>query len=1042
VWLSDVSVKRPVFASVISLLLIAFGVLSFDRLSVREYPDIVRPVVSVQTNYPGASAQIVDNRITELLEGQVSGIEGVKSIRSSSQDGESNISVEFSLDRNIDEAANDVRDRVSRVADNLPEGTEAPEISKQDSDARPVIYITANSASMGLMELTDFLERSVVDRYASIPGVSRVRVSSVGRPSLRIWIDRLALAARGLTVSDIQAALDRENVELPAGRIDSVDREFPVRVLRDYDSPEDFRGLVISQGEDGHIIRLGEVARVEVAPRDDRRVFRVNGGNAVGIGIIKQSTANTVDVISAVLAETERLRQTLPAGITLVKSSDDSVFIRAAINSVYATIGVTTVLVGLVILLFLGSLRATLIPVVTIPVCLIASFSILAAFGLSINLITLLALVLSIGLVVDDSIVVLENIQRRVSLGEAPLLAAFRGSRQVGFAVIATTAVLVAVFAPIAFLQDSVGRIFAELAVTLSAAVIFSSVLALSLVPVLCARLLSPEARERPRLFDRVFGRLTDAYTATLRSTLRVPLVAVLVAAGVAAGTWFLLEEVPKEYAPTEDQGSFFASIRAPEGTSLARMEKLLEQVEAPMLTLVDEGVVRRALVRAPGWGSSAPSSAIGLVSMAPWEERDMETEEAMALLQERWAEIPDVRIFTFMRSGLSRGGGGQPVQFVIGGPDFDTLADWRDAVLARARENPGLRRVDSDLIETQPQLAVTIDKDRAAALGVSTRTIGETLQAMMSDQRVASYITRGEEYDVVLQAEESQRASPSDLSNIYVRSERSGELIPLSSLLRIDNRAGPAELNRYNRMRAVTISASLAPGYALGDALDYLERVVREELPPTARIDYRGESLEYQESSGSIVFTLGLAMLVVFLVLAAQFESFRHPLIIMVTVPLAIAGGLLGLLAFDKTLNIYSQIGIVMLIGIAAKNGILIVEFINQMRDEGHSFETAIVEGARVRFRPVMMTAISTVAGSVPLMLATGPGAESRSTLGVVVFAGVSLATLLTLYVIPSMYRLFARGTTSPNEIERQLERLSAGNPAGGRAPEAAPAP
>ncbi len=1028
-WLSDVSVKRPVFASVISLLLVAFGLLSYKQLSVREYPDVVRPVISIDTNYPGASAQIVDNRITELLEGQVSGIEGVRNVRSSSQDGESSISIEFSLERDIDEAANDVRDRLSRVADNLPEGAEPPEVSKRDSDARPVIYITANSSAMSLMDLTDFLERSVVDRYAAIPGVATVRVSSVGRPSLRIWVDRLALAARGLTVSDIQTALDRENVELPAGRIESQDREFPVRVLRDYDSPEDFRELVISQGEDGHIIRLGEVARVEVAPRSDRRIFRTNGENSVGMGIVKQTTANTVDVISAVLEETARLRKTLPSSISLVKSSDDSVFIRAAIASVYQTIALTTALVGLVILLFLGSLRATIIPFVTIPVCLIASFSVLSGFGLSINLITLLALVLSIGLVVDDSIVVLENIQRRVARGEAPLLAAFRGSRQVGFAVIATTVVLVAVFAPIAFLQDAVGRIFAELAVTLSAAVIFSSVLALSLVPVLGSKLLSAktDSQARPRLFDRVFERITAAYAGTLRAALKVPSLVVLAALGVAASTWFLLQYVPKEYAPAEDQGNFIASVRAPEGTSLKRMEQHLVEVETPMLELVESGDVRRALVRAPSWGASAPSTAIAIVTMAPWGERDMSTYEAMDLLEQRWEDIPDLRVFTYMRSGLSSGGGGKPVQFVIGGSNYQELAEWRDAVIARARDNPGLSRVDSDLIETQPQLTVAIDKARAAALGVSTLTIGETLQAMMSDQRVASYITRGEEYDVILQAEENQRASPSDLSNIYVRSERSGELIPLASLLTISDRAGPSELNRYNRMRSVTISANLANGYSLGEALDFLEQVVREELPPTANVDYRGESLEYRESSGSTLFTLGLAMLVVFLVLAAQFESFRHPLIIMLTVPLAIAGGLIGLMVFGKTLNIYSQIGVVMLIGIAAKNGILIVEFINQIRDEGMRFEEAIIEGARVRFRPVLMTAISTVMGAVPLILATGPGAESRATLGVVVFSGVSLATLLTLFVVPAAYRLLARGTTSPDEVARRLERLAA---------------
>ena len=1032
-WLSDISVKRPVFATVLALLLLAFGILAFRDLEVREYPDISAPIVSVRVSYPGASAEVVESRITQVLEREVSGLEGIKSINSRSADGRSSISVEFSLERDIDEAANDVRARVARVTRALPDDVDPPTIAKQDADAQPILFVNLESTSVSQMELTDYAERYIVDRFVTVPGVSQVNINGLGRPSMRIWLDRVALAARNLTVAEIESALRRENIELPAGRVDAPDREFQVRIARNYQTAEEFRRLVISEGADGHLIRLGEVAEVEVGPRNTRSIFRTNGANSLGLGIVKQSTANTVEVINGITAELEQLNTELPAGMQLLKASDDSVFIRAAIGSVYWTIGITTALVGLFILAFLGSLRAMLVPVTTIPICLIASFIVLSGFGFTINLVTLLALVLSIGLVVDDSIVVLENVHRRIETGEAPLLAAFNGTRQVAFAVIATTAVVVAVFAPIAFLTDNIGRIFAELAVTVCAAVIISSVLALSLAPMMCSKLLRPARTESrgTRMMDRIFDRIAGKYEAALKRTLTAPWLVVAMTLLVAAGAYALLRDIPEEYAPQEDQGVFFAMMRAEEGTSVDRMEEQVRKVEQPLMPLVRSGDIRRALIRAPGWGSNAPNSGVIIVTMAPWGEGKLSTGQAMGRLMGGWSQIPELRIFTFMRSGISRHGGGQPVQFVLGGTNYEELGRWRDIVLERAAQNPGLTRVDSDLRETQPQLMVRIDPDRAAALGVSVQTIGRTLQIMMSEQEVSTYVVDGEVYDVMMQAKNEQRASPSDLENIYVRSDRSGELIPLSNLIVTDSMAGAGSLVRYKRLRAVTISATPAPGYALGDALgdalDYLEQVVREELPATARIDYKGESLEYQESSGATYFTFGIALLVVFLVLAAQFESFVHPLVIMVTVPLAIAGGLLGLTLAGMTLNIYSQIGIVMLIGIAAKNGILIVEFINQLRDQGVEFGEAIVQAARVRFRPVVMTTISTVMGSIPLMVVAGPGSQSRTTLGIVIFSGVSVAAVLTLFVVPVFYRLFARNTGTPDAVARELDALSA---------------
>ena len=678
-------------------------------------------------------------------------------------------------------------------------------------------------------------------------------------------------------------------------------------------------------------------------------------------------------------------------------------------------------------LAFLGSLRAMAIPVVTIPVCLVSAFIALAAFGFTVNLVTLLALVLSIGLVVDDAIVVLENIHRRIEEGEPPLLAAYNGSRQVGFAVIATTAVLVAVFTPIMFLTDNIGVIFGELAVTIAAAVVFSSVLALSLTPVMCAKLLRRSERENrlARGIDAGFAALRGRYAKALRVLIRHVWAAVAVALGALAAVYFLLQAVPQEYAPQEDQGAFMARVSGAEGMGIERMKREALKLEVPAMQMVNDGIADVVVLAVPGWGGNSSNSGVVMVTMKPEGEREISTADAAARVSAAWQTVPGVRAFAFMRSGLSRMGGGQPVQFVLGGPDYETLADWRDEILRRAQEFPGMVRLDSDLRETQPQVIVRIDKNRAAELGVSVQNIGRTLAAMMSEQRITTYVKDGEEYDVILQAQDDQRASGEDLANIHVRSERSGELIPLANLIAVQERAGPGTLNRYNRLRSVTLSASLAPGAALGDALGFLERVVRESFPDTAQIDYQGESLEYKEASGGLAFTVGLALLIVFLVLAAQFESFVHPVVILVTVPLAVTGALLGLYLTDATLNIYSQIGIVMLIGIAAKNGVLIVEFINQLRDAGRSFEDAIVEAASIRLRPVVMTTISTVMGSIPLILATGAGSESRTVLGVVVFAGVLLATFLTLFVVPSFYALLARRTGSPQAVAKRLAGL-----------------
>jgi multidrug efflux pump len=1027
-WLSDTSVKRPVFATVLSMLLIAIGAMSFRDLTVRENPDTVAPTVQVQVGYPGANAEVIETRITQLLEAELSGIEGVKNIRSQSRDGQASLTLEFYLNRNLDEAANDVRDRVSRVSRRLPEDANQVSVQKADADTQPVMWLTLASDSMNLMDLTDYMERYLLDRFATIPGVSQINIFGSGGPSMRVWIDRQALTARNLTVTDIETALTRENVELPAGRIESRDLDFQVRIARNYQTADNFRNLVIAQGEDGHLIRLAEVAKVEIASRETNRIFRTNGALTTGFGIIKASTANTVEVLDDVKAEVDQVNAELPQGMRLITSGDESLYIRAAIDEIYWTIGITTVLVGIVIFVFLGSLRATLIPLVTIPICLIATFSVLSLFGYSINLVTLLALALSIGLVVDDAIVVLENAHRRIEDGEAPLLAAFNGTRQVAFAVIATTVVLVSVFAPVAFLRDSIGRVFAELAVTIAAAVIFSAVLALSLSPMMCSKLLRSSTKESKltHALDKAFVWLSNRYQNVLRTTLHAPWLSVAACAAIAFGAYLLLQEIPQEYAPVEDRGQFNGQIQAPEGTSYDRLLVSAMKVEAALQKYFDDGSVQRGIVSVPGWGNNG--SGIVNVTLKPWGERKIGTQEMLNDLNKQWEEIADIRVNAFMNSGNrggGGGGGGSPVQIVLGGPNYEELARWRDLIIARASENPGLVRLDSDLRETQPQVLVRVDTDRAASLGVTARSIGSTLQTLMSERQVTTYVVDGEEYDVVLQAKPEQRASYADLSNIFVRADRTGELVPLSNLTKLEDMAGPSQLQRHNRMRAVTISANLAPGYTLGEALSYLENIIRTDLPSTAQIDYRGESLEYKEASGALYFTFGIALFVVFLVLAAQFESFVHPLVIMVTVPLAVAGGLLGLWFSGKTLNIYSQIGIIMLVGIAAKNGVLIVEFINQLRDQGMAFKDAIVEASRIRLRPVIMTAFAAVMGSVPLILAEGPGSASRAALGVVIFSGVTFATFFTLFIVPAVYNLMARRTGSPNAIARKLDDL-----------------
>ncbi|MCZ4285391.1 efflux RND transporter permease subunit [Marinobacter salarius] len=1039
--LSDVSIKRPVFATVLSLLIVVFGLAALLGLPVREYPDIDPPVVSISTDYIGAAAEVVDTQITQVVEGAISGIEGIRSIESSTEQGESRTSIEFTISRNVDIAANDVRDAVSRIADQLPEEAEAPVVQKADSDARPMMWVTLRSDIWDSAELSDFAERVLADRLSVLDGVADVRIGGERRYAIRVWLDRERLAARDITVAEVERSLRANNVELPAGSVDSSTRNFTVRAEGRLTNVEQFRDLVIRR--DGNdLLRLGEVANVQMGVESDVSRLRANGKTAIGMGIIRQSKANTVAVSDAVRAELEKIRETLPPEVTIAESYDESIFIRASIKEVVFTLAIAVSLVILVIFLFLRSWRATLIPAVTIPVAVIGAFIGLGFLGFSINVLTLLAVILAIGLVVDDAIVMLENIQRRIDEGEPPLLASYRGAKQVAFAVVATTLTLVAVFVPISFMGGNIGRLFAEFGFTLAAAVVVSSLVALTLAPMLCSKWLrhSPESAEGHRLWaasEKVLNGLTHGYERMLRFALNQPgLLLGLGLVGLIVAI-VIFPRLPQELAPTEDRGVIIMPTSAPRGSTVEFTDHYVRQAEQELLPYLEEGVSNR-LLSIVGFRDEE-DNAFMIMGLVPWEDREVKQQQITSELRGKLSQVTGIRAIAVNPPGLGQRGFDQPVEFVVAGPDYESVQAWSEEIVERAKDNPNLLNLDTDFELTRPELRVSIDRERAADLDVTIEDVGLTLQTMLASRQVTTYLDRGREYDVILQAADADRATPSDLGQIFLRPREGGTLIPLQALVSVEEIGANPDLRRIDRLPAVVISASLADGYDLGAALTYLNNLAVDNLPPEARVSYKGLSREFQESSSAIYVTFGLAFVIVFLVLAAQFESWIHPLIIMLSVPLAVTGALLGLWWAGISLNIYSQIGIIMLLGLMAKNGILIVEFANQLRDKGYEVRDAILEGASLRFRPVLMTTISTVFGAVPLVLATGAGAESRASIGIVILGGLVFATTLTLFIIPVLYNLLARFAKSTNAIALELEQQASQSP-GGRGMTAAP--
>ncbi len=1005
----ELSIRRPVLATVMSLMVVLIGVIAYQGLTVREYPDIDAPVVSVRTVYTGANAEVIESQVTRPLEDALSGIEGVKTIKSASREEVSQISVEFVRTRDPDAAASDVRDRVARVRGRLPDEVDEPVVAKIEADAQAIMWIAFSSDKHSALEITDYADRVVQDRLRTLPGVASVIIGGERRYAMRIWLDRDRLAAYQLTPQDVEDALRNQNLEIPSGRIESSQREFSVLTETDLRTPEQFNRVII-RAAGGYPVRLGDVGRAEIGPADERNAVRVNGNPAVGLGVVKQATANTLSVAQAVKQELPRISAGLPEGMQLKVAFDQSVFIEKSLEAVFKTMLEALLLVILVIFLFLRTLRATLIPLVVIPVSLIGAFIFLYALGFSINVLTLLGLVLAIGLVVDDAIVMLENIQRRIEHGMDAVRAALEGSKEIAFAVIAMTLTLVAVFAPLSFMPGNTGRLFAEFGLTVAAAVLVSGFVALSLTPMMCSKILRPETKHS-RLYlmsEQWLHALNQGYQRALARALDRRWLLAPVGVAVLAGIVGLMTILKSELAPLEDRGLLIGMMFSPEGATMDYTDRYARQMEG-FYAQVPE-INTYFMVVAPGLERPNPvTMALSFVNLKPWEERERNAKEIAGELGGKMSGVSGVLAFPVQPPSLGQGFRNPPLQFVLQGSSYAELQTMVNAMLAKAAQFPGLTNLDSDLKLNKPQLSVELDRDKAADLGVGVDKVGRTLETLLGGRQVTRFKREGEQYDVIVKLRDEERREPGDLSSIYVRGN-DGQLIQLSNLVRVRETVAPKNLNHFNRLRSATLSANIAPGYSLGEALAFMEQTAEETLPPGTQTSLDGQSRELKESGATLYLTFVLALLFIYLVLAAQFESFIDPFIIILTVPLAVAGALLALKLSGGTLNVYSQIGLVMLVGLITKHGILIVDFANKLRERGHDVRSAVIEAAALRLRPILMTTAAMVLGALPLALASGAGAESRQPIGWVIVGGLLLGTLLTLFIIPAVYTLVSR--------------------------------
>jgi multidrug efflux pump len=1001
--LSDIAINRPVLASMMSAALVLFGVLGYTRLSVREFPDVDPPIISVNTVLPGANPQVVESAVTDILEEELSTVEGLRTLTSASAEQSSNITLEFNLDRDVESAAQDVRDKVSRVRGRLPEEILEPVVAKQEADADPFFWLALSGANYDLLQLSDLADRLVKSRLQTLPGVGQAGIYGERRFSMRVWLSAAELAARGLTVQDVEDAIRTRSVEIPSGRIESERREFSVRSLGELKTPGEFADMVVDNSS-GQLVRLRDLGTVELGPEDERSALRYNSTPAVAIGVIRQSKSNLVEVADAIHAELPAIRRGLPPGIELHVAFDQSVFVRRSIREAEETLIIAGILVVIIIFVFLRNLRATIIPGLAIPASIIATFAIMNVLGFSINNLTLLALTLAIGIVVDDAIIVLENAYRhQEELGEDPKTAALNGTREIAFAVIATTISLVAVFTPLAFLKGATGRLFNEFGIAVAGSVVISGFVALTLTPMLCAQILRVP-KQHGRVFkalERGFDSLSRRYAQTLRWALThkaIVLAGALATVLLAGGMFKVLK---REFVPAEDKGWFFMFVLAPQGATVQFTDSYMKRVEEILgRTKEIEGYFTIT-------GGFVPvNQGIAFVRLTDWAERDRKVWDVIGEVQPQLFGVPGVLAFANNPPAF---GFGQPVQFVVQHPDFDSLQAGMGALMARAQKITGLVNMDVDLRINKPELTVSFDRDRAEDLGIPVRDIATTLQTMLGGREVSTFTRANKLYDVIVQLRPEERATPADMSGLYLRG-RQGELVQLDAVAHVNEGVGPQALNHFNRVRSFTLSAGLAPGFTLGEAIDSLRAAANEVLPGGSTTALAGESRELEESGNALYFAFFLALVVVFMVLASQFESLVHPFTVLLAVPLAVTGALVTLKLAGSTLNLYSQIGMILLIGIVTKNSILLVEYANQLREKGSDLIPAMLESGRIRLRPILMTSFSTIMGAMPIALGLGAGSISRRPLGYGIVGGVVFSTFLTLYLVPVGYVLLDR--------------------------------
>jgi multidrug efflux pump len=1019
--LSDTSIRRPVLASVMSLLILLIGLVSFSRLSLREYPRIDEPVVTVNTVLTGASSEVIESQVTKPLEDSIAGIDGVDIITSISRAERSQISVRFKLEKSPDDAAADVRDRVSRVRGRLPDAVDEPVIAKVEADATPTIWLAFTSESLSPLEVTDLINRIVKPRLQTVPGVADVQIGGDRKYAMRIWLDPDKLAAYRVTVQDVEDALRKQNLEVPSGRIESQQREFNVTTRTDLNTVAQFADIAL-RSANGYTVHLRDVGRVEEAAASERSRVRLNGVPSISTGVIRNATANPLDVSAGVRALMPQIQRELPASVTVVQANDLSVFIDRSVKSVYETVAEAVVLVALVVFVFLRTMRASVIPLVTIPVSLIGSFALIALAGFTINTLTLLALVLAIGLVVDDAIVVLENIFRHIEEGFTPFQAALKGVREISFAVVAMTLTLTAVFAPLAFTPGRTGRLFAEFALTLAGAVVVSGFVALTLTPMMCSKLL--RHNPAPNRFDRgmevVLVALTAGYTHALRGILAHRWIVLVIMAVSAGLSWWLFSTAKSELSPLEDRGVIIMPVRAPDGATLDFTARYLDAIDGIVASYPEFD--RRFMFM----GGGQVSSATAVMRTVDWSERDRSTQDLARSLLPRLSGLPGVSAFPITPPSLGQGFRERPINYVIQTSDsYDNLAQVSQQFMAEMAKNPGFVQPDSDLQLNKPEIFMDVDRARAADMGVSVESVARTVETMLGGRAVTRYKRDADQYDVMVQTEGRGRARPEDIDRLFVRG-RDDTMVPLSSLVKVREAVSPRELNHFNQRRSVSITANLTPDYSLGQALAFLDQTAAKTLPPGYATELNGVSREFRSSSGALGLVFVLALLFIFLVLSAQFESFLDPFVILLSVPLSMVGALLALQWSGGTLNVYSQIGLITLVGLISKHGILIVEFSNQLRRQGMAVRDAVVTAASLRLRPIMMTTCAMVLGALPLALASGAGAESRRQIGWVIVGGMSLGTLLTIFVVPTVYTWFARKRVPGEITERALEETA----------------